>query len=59
MSYGLSFQVNYAWSKSLDTGTGNGHGSGIDIYQNAYQSCRQLRFVGLQLGEYAGRPDRL
>ena len=36
MSYGLSFQVNYAWSKSLDTGTGNGHGSGIDVYQNAY-----------------------
>jgi len=36
MSYGLSFQVNYAWSKSLDTGTGNGHGSGVDIYQDAY-----------------------
>jgi outer membrane receptor protein involved in Fe transport len=36
MSYGLNFQVNYAWSKSLDTGTGNGHGSGVDIYQNAY-----------------------
>jgi outer membrane receptor protein involved in Fe transport len=36
MSYGLNFQLNYAWSKSLDTGTGNGHGSGIDIYQNAY-----------------------
>ncbi len=36
MSFGLSFQVNYAWSKSLDTGTGNGHGSGIDIYQDAY-----------------------
>jgi len=36
MSYGLSFQVNYAWSKSLDTGTGGGHGSGIDIYQDAY-----------------------
>jgi outer membrane receptor protein involved in Fe transport len=36
LSYGLNFQVNYAWSKSLDTGTGNGHGSGIDIYQNAY-----------------------
>jgi len=35
-SHGLSFQVNYAWSKSLDTGTGNGHGSGVDIYQNAY-----------------------
>ncbi len=36
MSYGLSSQLNYAWSKSLDTGTGNGHGSAIDIYQNAY-----------------------
>lgn len=36
MSYGLSAQLNYAWSKSLDTGTGNGHGSGIDEYQNAY-----------------------
>jgi outer membrane receptor protein involved in Fe transport len=35
-SYGLSFQVNYAWSKWLDTGTGGGHGSGIDIYQNAF-----------------------
>ena len=37
MSYGLNFQVNYAWSKSLDTGTGNGHGSGVDIYQNAFE----------------------
>jgi len=36
MSNGLSFQFNYAWSKSLDTGTGGGHGSTIDIYQNAY-----------------------
>jgi hypothetical protein len=40
MSYGLSYQLNYAWSKSLDTGTGNGHGSGIDIYQNAYTPSR-------------------
>ncbi|HKM82216.1 MAG TPA: TonB-dependent receptor [Candidatus Acidoferrum sp.] len=36
MSYGVNFQVNYAFSKSLDTGTGGGHGSGVDIYQNAY-----------------------
>jgi outer membrane receptor protein involved in Fe transport len=36
MSSGLTFQVNYAWSKSLDTGTGNGHGSGVDVYQDAY-----------------------
>jgi hypothetical protein len=36
MRHGLSYQLNYAWSKSLDTGTGNGHGSGVDIYQDAY-----------------------
>jgi outer membrane receptor protein involved in Fe transport len=36
MSHGVNFQVNYTWSKSLDTGTGGGHGSVIDIYQNAY-----------------------
>ncbi len=36
MSHGVTFQVNYAWSKSLDTGTGNGHGSGVDTYQNAF-----------------------
>ena len=36
MKRGLSYQVNYAWSKSLDTGTGNGHGSGVDLYQDAY-----------------------
>ena len=36
MSYGVTFQAIYTWSKSLDTGTGNGHGSGVDIYQNAY-----------------------
>ena len=36
MSHGVNFLANYAWSKSLDTGTGGGHGSGIDIYQNAY-----------------------
>ncbi len=38
MSHGVNLQVNYAWSKSLDTGTGNGHGSSIDIYQNAYNA---------------------
>jgi len=36
MSNGLDFLANYTWSKSLDTGTGNGHGSGIDSYQNAF-----------------------
>jgi len=37
MSYGLQFQANYAFSKSLDTGTSRGWGSGgVDIYQNAY-----------------------
>ncbi|MGH9401319.1 MAG: hypothetical protein ACRD2P_04335, partial [Terriglobia bacterium] len=36
MKNGLDLQANYTWSKSMDTGTGNGHGSGVDIYQNAY-----------------------
>ena len=37
MSHGVHFLANYAWTKSMDTGTGNGHGSTIDIYQNAYR----------------------
>lgn len=35
-SHGVNFLVNYAYLRSLDTGTGNGHGSGVDLYQNAY-----------------------
>jgi len=37
MSRGLQFQANYAFSKSQDTGTGRGWGSGgVDTYQNPY-----------------------
>lgn len=36
MSHGLSFKFNYAWSKSLDTGSGAGYLEGIDVWQNAY-----------------------
>ncbi|MGH9763250.1 MAG: hypothetical protein ACREAC_20675, partial [Blastocatellia bacterium] len=36
LTHGLSFQVNYAWSKLLDTGTGSGHSDSVDIWQNAY-----------------------
>lgn len=36
MSYGLTFLVNYAWSKTMDTGTSSGHAQGVDIWQNAY-----------------------
>jgi hypothetical protein len=35
MSHGLSFLVNYAWSKTMDAGTSNGHYETIDIWQNA------------------------
>lgn len=35
-SGGFSFLVNYAWSKMMDSGTGSGHGQGVDDYQNAY-----------------------
>jgi hypothetical protein len=34
-SQGLSFQVNYAWSRFLDTGTGSGHSDNVDIWQRA------------------------
>ncbi len=37
MSSGLQFQANYAFSKSLDTGTSRGWGSGgVDVYQDPY-----------------------
>jgi len=37
MSHGIEFQANYAFSKSLDTGTSRGWGSGgVDVYQNPY-----------------------
>jgi Carboxypeptidase regulatory-like domain/TonB-dependent Receptor Plug Domain/TonB dependent receptor len=37
MSRGLQFQANYAFSKSLDTGTSRGWGSGgVETYQNPY-----------------------
>lgn len=36
MSHGVSFLVNYAWSKTMDAGTSNGHYETIDVWQNAY-----------------------
>jgi len=33
LSYGLSYQLNYAWSKSLDTGSGGGHASTVSTWQ--------------------------
>lgn len=36
MSYGISFMANYAWSKTMDAGTSNGHYETIDVWQNAY-----------------------
>jgi hypothetical protein len=35
-SHGLSFAVNYAWSKTMDAGTSSGHSAGVDVWQNAY-----------------------
>ncbi len=35
-SHGLSFVVNYAWSKTMDTATSSGHSSGAGSWQNAY-----------------------
>lgn len=40
MSSGLQFQANYAYSKSLDTGTSRGWGSGgVDVYQDPYSAA--------------------
>lgn len=36
MSHGISFMVNYAWSRTMDAGTSNGHYETIDVWQNAY-----------------------
>lgn len=36
MSHGISYMVNYAWSKTMDAGTSNGHFETIDVWQNAY-----------------------
>jgi hypothetical protein len=35
-SHGLSFLFNYAYSKTLDTGTGSGNNAGVDVWQNAF-----------------------
>lgn len=35
-SHGLSFIFNYAYSKTMDTGTGSGNDAGVDVWQNAF-----------------------
>jgi hypothetical protein len=35
-SHGLSFIFNYAFSKTLDSGTGSGNDAGVDVWQNAF-----------------------
>lgn len=36
MSHGLSFVFNYAYSKTMDTGTGSGNNATAGIWQNAF-----------------------
>ena len=35
-SHGLNFVFNYAWSKTMDSGTGSGNNTGVDVWQNAF-----------------------
>jgi outer membrane receptor protein involved in Fe transport len=35
-SYGLDFVFNYAWAKTMDSGTGSGNDTGVDLWQNAF-----------------------
>jgi outer membrane receptor protein involved in Fe transport len=37
-SHGLSFIFNYAYSKTLDTGTGSGSNAAVDVWQNAFDT---------------------
>jgi len=36
LSQGLTFELNYSWSKLLDTGTGSGHSDNVDIWQKPF-----------------------
>ena len=36
LSYGLSFIFNYAFAKTMDTGTGSGNNASADVWQNAF-----------------------
>jgi hypothetical protein len=35
-SHGLYYTFNYAWSKTMDSGTGSGNNTGVDVWQNAF-----------------------
>jgi len=35
-SHGLNFVFNYVWSKTMDSGTGSGNNTGVDVWQNAF-----------------------
>jgi hypothetical protein len=35
LTHGVSYQFNYAWSKTMDTGTSSGHDQGLDGWQRA------------------------
>lgn len=36
LSHGLSFVFNEAFAKTMDSGTGSGNSTGVDVWQNAY-----------------------
>jgi hypothetical protein len=36
LSHGVSFVFNYALSKTMDSGTGSGNDTAVDVWQNAY-----------------------
>jgi hypothetical protein len=36
LSYGVSFIFNYAFSKTMDAGTGSGNNASADVWQNAF-----------------------
>ena len=48
-SHGLSLVANYAWQKTMDTGTASGSSTGVDTWQRAYDSKANYGVSSLDL----------
>lgn len=46
---GLSFIFNYAWSKTMDTGTSSGNSAGVDVWQNAFNVAQNYGLSTLDM----------
>jgi hypothetical protein len=49
MSHGLYFVANYAWQKTMDTGSASGGSNSVGIWQNAYKPAANYSVSNLDL----------